>query len=58
MRRRRRPVQKSSLVEQQRDSLLNDVRKLNLTKYIAEAINAMAAISEVNKVDIGTAVDV
>lgn len=40
----------------QRDSLLNDIQKLNLTKYIPETVASLVAVSELKKADIATAV--
>lgn len=49
---------KGSVFESQRASLLNDVQKLNLTKYIPETVTSLGAIAELNKADITTAVAV
>ena len=40
----------------QRESLLNDIKKLNLTKYIPETVASLVAVSELKKADIATAV--
>jgi regulator of nonsense transcripts 2 len=48
---------RSNLFESQKASILSDIQKLNLTKYIPETVASLAAICELNKADIGTAVE-
>eukprot|EP00039_Didymoeca_costata_P008053 m.107377 g.107377 ORF g.107377 m.107377 type:complete len:1229 (-) comp13926_c0_seq3:2125-5811(-) len=47
---------RSSLFENQRTSILNDIKKLNLTKYIPEVAASLAAMAELKNADIQTAV--
>lgn len=49
---------RSSLFENQRASLLSDLEKLNLTKYIPEVVSSLAAIAELPRADVVTGVAV
>eukprot|EP00035_Acanthoeca_spectabilis_P031389 m.13918 g.13918 ORF g.13918 m.13918 type:complete len:1211 (+) comp4727_c0_seq1:107-3739(+) len=48
---------RSNLFQSQRASILSDIEKLNLTKYIPETVASLAAIAELNKADTVTAVE-
>lgn len=49
---------RNNLFEANRAALLLEIKKLNLTKYIPEAVSSLAALSKLKKADIPTAVEV